>query len=111
MNLDLGMPARDANKMWGSENLAFLYLDGPETYVHPALVRPAVVDDGNYGADCFAECGDPMLMGQILLVTDAGVQGETTGHLSCALRTGGVLMALEEAVELQEAAVGKHAGR
>lgn len=89
--------------------LAFVYLDGGEVYVHPAVVAPATAAHAVYGAECHAECGTPIVVGQMLLTTDWHEQGEATGHLACLLATGGFLMTMWEAERVQaEQRTGHH---
>lgn len=87
--------------MSSSTPLAFVYFDGPEVYVHPAEVRTATVADLHYAPTCVNECGEPILAGQTIAVTDPGVQGESWCHLGCMLATGGYLATLAEAEEVQ----------
>lgn len=81
--------------------LAYVYLDGPEVYVHPATVRPATATDLHYAPTCITECEEPILVGQMIIVTDAHVEGEATAHLGCLLATSGMLVTLEEGERLQ----------
>lgn len=90
--------------------LAFVYLSGAEVYAHPAEVQVADARTvAHYGIECQAECGTPVLGGQVILTTDATTMGEWTGHLACAIATGGHLTTLAEAEEMQEQDGMRHA--
>lgn len=95
--------------------LAFVYLDGPEVYVHPAEVRPFTAQDLRYVPRCTTECEIDFALGDMLCITDPGVQGESYAHLACLLATGGMLMTEWEAIRHQEDAQRLpgpvHAGR